>query len=205
MDTDEPAQKDIDAIVSYLIKEEQAPVELDKQLTKLVEWIVSEKDRYLTNLTSSKEDMAIFNSELSRISSIRHKLRLMDETVTDVSLKADIWEVVVTAFITGINLGQYSEPIDLVKDIEKSRRQSEAQKGSVESKRLKNENTWIPIALELAKLARIAGEKSLDDVASYIRKHWRNKTDKIYCPSHGTLKNYVSNWIKEEKLAPKNR
>ena len=205
MDTDEPDQRDVDAFFAWLAKVEQAPKVLDVELSKLIEFLISEKNQFLPKLTCSKEDQEFFDNELERIYEVRHRLRLIDEIITDASLKADIWEVVVATFIAGINLGQYSEPIDLVKDKEKSRRQSAAQKASVESRRLKNENTWIPIALELAKLARTAGEKSLDDVVSYIRKHWRNKTDKIICPSHGTLKNYLSDWINDGKVPPKNR
>jgi hypothetical protein len=161
MDTEEPNQKDVDAIISFLTKEEEAPVELDKELTKLIEWVVSEKDRYLVKLTSSPEEIVIFNTELSRINSIRHKLRLMDEVISDVSLKADIWEAVVTAFIAGINLGQYSEPINPVKEELKSRQGAELSKKAAVKKAPKIatrkrllENFCISKGLSLEELAR---------------------------------------------------
>lgn len=116
MGRENPDPKTVDALAVWLEQVEVAPKALEKELTKLIEFLVSEKDKFLPKLNSSKQDQEFFDNELEIINSLRHKLRLLDETIADAFLKAEIWSAVVTIFVAGINLGQYSNPSGTVKD-----------------------------------------------------------------------------------------
>ena len=199
MDTDEPDQKDVDAFVAWLTKVEQAPKVLDDELSKLIEFLVLEKDKFLPKLTSSKKDQEFFDNELERMNSVRHTLRLMDETLHDASLKADLWGAVVAIFVAGINLGQYSEPIDIVKKELNSERQRNNSKLASKAKADKAEIEWGKTALMLAGMAQEAGKRSQSDIAEYITAHW-SKHSKNKCPKHSTLVTAISNWQHKEKL-----
>ncbi len=208
MDTDEPDQKDVDAIVAWLTKVEQAPKVLDDELSKLIEFLVSEKDKFLLKLSSSKEDQEFFDNELERINSVRHTLRLMDETLHDTSLKADVWSAVVAIFVAGINLGQYSEPIDIVKKELNAERQRSNSKGGNKAKADKAEIKWRKTALKLAEMASQAGNCSRDNIAEYVRENWKEyiKTNKQHQnsdkkpPKYSTLVTAISGWRREGKL-----
>jgi len=115
MDAEEPDQKDVDAFSAWLDKIEKAPLELEKDLNALIEWLVAEKNKYLPNTKLPADEISFFENEIGRIHKIKHSLRLLDGAVTDAALKADIWHMVVNAFVAGINLGQYGEPIAAVK------------------------------------------------------------------------------------------
>lgn len=208
MDTDEPDQKDVDGIIAWLTKVERAPKVLDDELSKLINFLITEKDKFLPKLTNSKEDQEFFDNELERINTVRHTLRLMDETVNDTSLKADIWGVVVAIFIAGINLGQYSEPISLVKKELNAERQRSNSKGGNKAKADQAEIKWRQTALKLAEMALQAGKCSRDDIAEYIRENWKEyiKTNKQHetsnknPPKHSTLVTALSAWRREGKL-----
>lgn len=207
MDNDEPEKKVVGAFVAWLTKVEQAPKVLDEELTKLIEFLISEKDKFLPRLTSSKKDQEFFDNELERINTVRHSLRLMDETVTDTALKAQIWEAVVAIFIAGINLGNYSEPIDIAKKELNSRRQRSNSAEANKAKADRAEIEWRKTALKLAEMALQAGKRSQNDIAEYIMANWKeyiktpeHKNSNKKPPKYSTLITAISNWQSTRKL-----
>lgn len=111
MDTDEPEQEIVEAFQAYL----EAPENARKVFRKLVRWVLEEKRKFLPNLGSSKEQDEEFNEEKKRLISLVIYLNKLTSEYNDISLKAIFYDVAISAFIAGINLGQYSEPICLVK------------------------------------------------------------------------------------------
>lgn len=107
------------------------------------------------------------------------------------------------AFTIGRRLVPSGDMADELRTIEIIQRAKRAGKASGVKRAKTAANTWEPIALKLALSSRkVNGRWSQDDVASYVSGQW---TSKIKCPSHKTLKDGVSRWIKEGKLPEKVR
>jgi hypothetical protein len=157
MDTDEPEQEIVEAFTAFL----EAPENARKEFKKLVRWLLEEKRKFLPNLGSSKEQDEEFNEEKKRLISLVIYLNKLTSQYNDISLKASFYDVAISAFIAGINLGQYSEPINLVKEELKSRHGSELSKKAAKKKapeiatrKRLLENFCISKGLSLEELAR---------------------------------------------------
>ena len=71
-------------------------------------------------------------------------------------------------------------------------------RASGESRRLEAEQTWKPHALEIALGVRSSNPAvSQERIASQIQKDWRLS---IAIPAHSTLRNFISDMEKEQKL-----
>jgi hypothetical protein len=122
----------------------------------------------------------------------------------DEALAELISESVEQILFTGCELAKYHPPSpSLLKRIEitaKRRSQTENGKKRALQKAQIADETWRPVALKLAVMARKSNPRSSqEDVANYIREHW-DKHSKYICPKNRTLISAISNWEHEEKL-----
>lgn len=204
MDTDEPEQEIVEAFTAFL----EAPENARKEFRKLVRWVLEEKRKFLPNLGSSKEQDEEFNEEKKRLISLVIYLNKLTSQYNDISLKASFYDVAISAFIAGINLGQYSEPISLVKKELNAERQRSNGKLASKAKADKADIKWRKTALKLAEIALQAGKRSQNDIAEYIRENWKEyirtniqhqNSDKK-APKYSTLVTAISNWKREGKL-----
>ena len=204
MDTDEPEQEIVEAFTAFL----EAPENARKEFKKLVRWLLEEKRKFLPNLGSSKEQDEEFNEEKKRLISLVVHLNKLTSQYNDISLKSSFYDVSISAFIAVINLGQYSEPIDIVKKELNAERQRSNSKGGNKAKADIADIKWRKTALKLAEMALQAGKCSRDDIAEYIRENWKEyiktniqhqNSDKK-CPKYSTLVTAISAWRREGKL-----
>ncbi len=117
MANEEPDQKDVDAFFAYLTRIEQESSILEKGLHELIDWLSVEKEKYLPDKKLQENEKQFYQTEIDRLEGVIRSLKYLEGAVTDTALKADIWHMGVNAFIAGINLGQYGEPIEAIKSI----------------------------------------------------------------------------------------
>lgn len=122
----------------------------------------------------------------------------------DTALASEIANCVDNILSWGHELAKYYPPAALlIREIEsraKHRSQSENGRLSAQKRARKAEDTWRPIALKLARLARTSNPRtSQEDIASYILHHW-SKHSKNSCPKFRTLLKAISSWQRDGKL-----
>jgi hypothetical protein len=202
MDNDEPEQEIVEAFTALL----KAPENARKEFRKLVRWVLEEKRKFLPNVGSSKEQEE-FNEEKKRLICLVIYLNKLTSQYNDISLQASFYDVAISAFIAGINLGQYSEPIDIAKKELNSRRQRNNSTEANKAKADRAEIEWRKTALKLAEMALQAGKRSQNDIAEYIMANWKeyikipeHKNSNKKPPKYSTLITAISNWQSTRKL-----
>lgn len=177
--------------------------ELKTILIGLSDALINDQHFKLRKSMSMNEQMNYVGVKDILPRSLNNLIQSLDQ-ISDIKVRLSCYEELFQLFNASTMLGYFLKPLPFVA---KENTSALGAKGGEKSGAIRAQRaatTWQVTALELAEKSRLVDPSySQEKVAYFIAENWKDKKNK--CPGHARLKQVISNWIKERKLAEKIR